>query len=67
MVKVIVLCKRTDDWHACLENRPEDWECAPDATRAVAKLAKRFNLQKVSVHLNPPLCSGGTAMTWTIG
>jgi len=34
----IVITERTDDIHACIEGRPEHWDCGKTVSDAIGKL-----------------------------
>lgn len=36
----IVITKRSDDYHACIEGRPEIWGCGPGESTAIGDLIR---------------------------
>ncbi len=53
-MKQIVWHKRTNDYHACIENHPEMWGCGKSVYAAVGNLimahAKEFSIQFKEAH-----------------
>lgn len=49
MIKTIVVSKRSDDFHACIENHPEIWERGKTLKEAVSNLilyhTEEFNIK----------------------
>ena len=48
-IKRIVITKRSDDYHAALQDHPEIWDCGNDPRMAIGNLImthkERFNIQ----------------------
>lgn len=50
----IILSKRSDDWHASLENHPEIWGCGKNINEAIGDLINAHREEfKLEIQLFP--------------